>query len=75
MKRIFINQSQVGYMLNTRLNINKAFREQVEESLALVFSSKIMMPIRKVLRKDSTCIISLLMFYENLKNIIFKVLS
>ena len=34
-----------------------------------------MTPIRKVLRKENTRVLSLLVFYENIKNMIFKVLS
>ena len=30
-KTIFLNQFQVGYMLITESNINKAFKEQVEK--------------------------------------------
>ena len=55
-------------MLNTGLNISKAFREQVEINLDLIFFSKTM-------RKDKTRFLSLLMLYENMQNIIFKVLS
>ena len=33
------------------------------------------MPIRKVLRKENTRVISLLMSYENRKNMMFKVLT
>ena len=33
-----------------------------------------MIPTRKVLRKDNTHVISLLMFYENIKKMIFMVL-
>ena len=40
---------KVGYMLNTRFNINKAFREQVENNMALTFSSTTIMPIKRVL--------------------------
>ena len=74
-ERYFFIKFQVGYMLNSVLKIKKAFREQVESNMALTFSYKTMTPIRKVLRKENTCVISLLIFYENRKNMIFKVLS
>ena len=34
-----------------------------------------MIPIRRVLRKENTLVLSFLMFYEERKNMIFKVLS
>ena len=67
------HQFQVGYMLNPGLNTNREFREQVEINLDLVFSSKTMIPIRIVLRKENTRVLSPMMFHENKKNIIFKV--
>ena len=62
-------------MLNNELDINKAFKEQVKNNLAKSFSGTTMMPIKKVLKKENTCVLSLLMFYENRKNMILKVLS
>ena len=61
-------------MLNPELNINRQFREQVENNLEKSFSGTTMVPNKKVLKKENTCVISLLMFYENRKNMIFKVL-
>ena len=61
MKTIY--QFQVGYMSNTELNINKAFKEQVETNLVKSFSGATMMPFIKVVEKVNTCVISLLMFY------------
>ena len=62
-------------MLKPELKINKAFKEQVESNLEKTFSSTTMRHIIKVLRKDSTCVISLMMLYENRKNVIFMLLS
>ena len=70
-----IHQFQVGYMLNPELNINKAFKEKVESNLAKSFSGTTMTLVRKVLKKGNNHVLSLLMFYENRKNMIFKVLS
>ena len=53
-------QFQVGYILNPGLNINKAFIEKVDSNIALTFNYKTIFPIRKVLRKDNTRVISLL---------------
>ena len=49
-------------------------KEQVESYLANTFIYKIMTPIRKVLNKEKTCVLSLMMLYENRKSMIFKVL-
>ena len=54
---------QVRYILNTGLNINKDFREQVESNLDLTFSSKTIINIRIVLSKDNNPVLSLLIFY------------
>ena len=60
-------------MLNPELNINKEFKEKVENNLERTFSSTTMTPIKRVLRKETTRVISLLMFHENRKNMMFKV--
>ena len=67
-----INQFQVRYMSNPVLNINKAFRYQVESNMELTFDSKIMVHFRKVLSKDKNSVLSLLMSYENRNNMIFQ---
>ena len=41
----------------------------------LKFDKLTMVPTRKVLKKDNTGVISLLMFYEDIKTMIFKVLG
>ena len=46
-----MHQFQVGYMLNTELNINKAFKEHVEINLANTLSYEIIKPIRKMSKK------------------------
>ena len=70
-----IYQFQVGFMLNPVLNIKKAFKEKSEINMEKYFSGTTMTPVRKVLKKRNTRVISLLMFNENIKNMIFKVLS
>ena len=62
-------------MLNPGLNINKAFRKQLEIILALTFDYKTSVPIRTVLIKESTCVLLLLLYHENRNNHTFKVLS
>ena len=54
-------------MLISGFIINKAFKEQVEIHMENFFSGATMMPIRKVLKKGSTCVLSLLMFNESIK--------
>ena len=55
---------QFRYMLNSGLNINKAFREQVESNMALTFSSKTVTSIIKLLSKENTHVILLLVFMK-----------
>ena len=67
------DQFQVGYALNPELNINRVLKEQVEINLEKSFSGATIMPVRKVLHKGNTCVLSLLMFNENINNMKFKV--
>ena len=43
--------------------------------MALKFDQKTIIPIRKVSRKENTCVLSNMMFHENRNNIIFNALS
>ena len=54
----------IGYMINPSLTCNKVFREQVEKRLSFLFHIK-METIRDFLRKKNTCVMELIMFYEN----------
>ena len=62
-------------MLNPELKINEEFKEQVEINVEKSFSGTTMMPVRKLLQKGNTRVLSIVMFYENRKNMKFKVLS
>ena len=62
-------------MFNPELNRNKSFKEQVEINLKKSSSGATITPFRKVLQKGNTRVLLLLMFYENRKNMKFKVLS
>ena len=53
-------QYQVGYMPNSKLDINKA--QQVENNTANTFNYTIMTFIKKMMRNDNTRVLSLLMF-------------
>ena len=45
------------------------------EKMSLVFAGPIVQSTKKVLNKNNTCVVALLMFYENRKIVIFKVLG
>ena len=51
------------------------FREQVDINLAFTVDSKTMMPMVKWFSREKTHVISLLMYYDNRKNKILKMLS
>ena len=70
-----IHQFQVEYMPNPGLNINKAFREQVESNMALELDLKTVLSYQKFLRKENTHVISIMMFYETRKKTNLKVLN
>ena len=61
-------------MLNPEMIIVKVIKEQVESNTEKTFSSKTMMPIIILLRKDNTRVLSLMMYHENRKKMIFKLL-
>ena len=61
-----MNNFTIGYMLNTTLNVNKVFRDQVGKLLKDAFHPGNMSGINNVLKKESTCVISLVIFYENI---------
>ena len=61
-------------MLNYELNTNKAFKEQIESNMENTFSSTTMTPIIIVSRKENTLVLSLMIFHENRKNMMSKVL-
>ena len=66
---------QVGYTSNPVLNVNKAFKEQVEINLELIIEYITIFPIRKVMRKENTRVLSLLMLYEKKKIMVFNMLG
>ena len=62
-----INLFAIGYMIKHTLNNNKVFIEKVEKILRATFHQNNMEGIRNHMRKNDTCIISLIMFHESLK--------
>ena len=63
-----INEFSIGYMMNTNLNMNKVFREQVKLCMKTTFSTSTMTKISKILLKPNTRVLELVMFFENRKN-------
>ena len=59
------NQFSIYYMINTSLNINKVFKEQVEKFLRATFHENTMENIRYVMKNKDTCVIALIFFYES----------
>ena len=57
------------------MNQNNVFKYIVEKNTMLTFNKLTMVPIRKNLHKYITHLIALLVFYENRKIVIFKVLG
>ena len=68
------NQFQVGYMLNPKVNINKAFNENFESNTENNLSYTTMTPIIICFRIENTHVLLTLIFYEIRNNMIFKVL-
>ena len=60
-----INQFLIGYIINPSLNCNKVFREKVENYVSVSFHKNTMKTINDCLRKNNTCFMVLIIFYEN----------
>ena len=60
-----IHQFSVGYMINPSLNCNKLFIVQLEKYKSVSFASRTMETIRYCMKKNNTCVMALIMFYEN----------
>ena len=59
-----INEFTIGYMINTGLNVNKSFREQVGKCMYTTFGKITQHFIKATSEKDNTSVLSLIMFYE-----------
>ena len=73
-----INQFAIGYIISPSLNFYNAFRTQVEKCLSVYFSARTMQTIKNCLMKKNTCVMELIMIYENSGEIpkkLYKVLS
>ena len=60
-----INTFTIGHIINPSLNCNKEFREQVRKWLSVSFHENTMETIKDCLRNNNTCVMALIMFYEN----------
>ena len=55
-------------MINPTFNINKAFKEQVNKCLKTTFGAITQPHISKILAKNNTRVLALLMFYDTKKS-------
>ena len=69
-----IVQFQVVYMYYPVMNQNEAFISEVEKHELGIQQTNNGSYQKKVLNKDNTCVISLMIFYENRNTTLFKVL-
>ena len=60
-----VNQFAIDYMINPSLKFNNAFRTQVEKCLSVSFSASTMKTIKTFLVKNNTCVMVLIIIYEN----------
>ena len=63
-----INEFSIGYIINPKLNINKAFREQLNKCMNTKFGEITQPHIRTKLAKHNTRVLELLLFYETRHN-------
>ena len=59
-----INEFYIGYMMNPNFHKNKVFREQVKVCLKTTFGPSTNAHISKILLKDNTRVLALVMLYE-----------
>ena len=60
-----INLFAIGYMINPSLKFNNTFRTQVEILLSVSFSARTIKTIKYCLMKNNTCVMALILIYEN----------
>ena len=63
-----INEFTIGYMINQGLNVNKAFREQVEKCIYTNFFEITLPFIKVTLAKMNTSLLALIFFNETRSN-------
>ena len=60
-----INPFSIGYIINPSLKCDNVFKIQVEIFLSVLFSFRTIKNIKDFLMKNNTCVMVLLIFYEN----------
>ena len=68
-------QFKVGFIYYPNLKQNREFKEKVERCLYLQFFTKTSAKKRKTMKHYNTCVIDILMFYDNTRFLIIKVLG
>ena len=63
-----MNQFSIGYMMNPNLSMNKAFKQKVKLCMKTKFSTSTMTHISKILLKPNKRVLTLVMFFQNRKN-------
>ena len=64
-----INEFSIGYMMNPNLNTNKSLREQVKICLKNTFVPSTNIHIGKILSKQNTRVLELVIFDESRKKL------
>ena len=59
-----INQFYIGYIIDPGFHVNKAFRDQVEKCMNIIFGELAQSFIKATLSKNNTIMLSLMMFHE-----------
>ena len=59
-----INEFAIGYMINPGLNVNKAFRDQVEKYMHTTFGEIIQSFIKAKFSKKNTSVLELIISFE-----------
>ena len=60
-----INPFSINYMINFSLKFNNTIRIKVETFVCVYFSAGAMKTIKNCLMKKNTCVMSIIMIYEN----------
>ena len=69
----YVNQFEIGYMINPSLHINNIFRTQVQKCSGCSFYTETMKTIKNCLLKKIKSFMELIMIYETVELAIRKV--
>ena len=73
-----INNFAIGYMINPPLQFKYSFITQVEKFLSVLFPASTMKTIKDCLMNNNTCVMAIIMIYENngeIQKQLYRVLS